>query len=193
MVLADADKALVNYRLEIEFKHGNDWLFPYILYGVQDPSRFLGDLYVSASVGDMNTGEGTDLRFNDATYKGGVYSYLENSGTFDFWGAVDGDVYERVIYDRDITDGQDFINHYNSGVPHKVIITVVNGAITMQAQEGSKLSDKYYANMKDVALGGFVGFGAYGNGTAFTNLSLTALDEFGNEVNFKTAARAGYI
>lgn len=189
MVLADADKALVNYRLEIEFKHGNDWLFPYILYGVQEPSRFFGDLYVSASVGDINTGANSDLRFSDDTYKGGVYSYLENNGAFNFWGAIDGDVYERVIYDRDITDGQDFINHYNSGVAHKVIITVVNGAITMQAQEGNKLSDKYYADMKDAALGGFVGFGAYGNGAAFTNLSLTALDEFGNEVSFNTAEK----
>jgi hypothetical protein len=59
----------------------------------------------------------------------------------------------------------------------------------MQAQEGNKLSDKYYADMKDAALGGFVGFGAYGNGTAFTNLSLTALDEFGNEVSFNTAEK----
>lgn len=185
MVLADDDVALINYKLEIDYKHGSDWWYPYVLYGVQDPAQFFGRVYVSPTQGDKTTGNATDLAFDDQTKRGGVYTYLEVEGNFNFWGAIQGDQYGRVIYDRDITDGQDFIETYDRNATHHMTVTVVNGTVGVQVDD----SDVYYAELDDIALGGYVGFGSCGNGVSFSGLKITALDEFGEPMRLADAEK----
>ena len=185
MVLADDDVALINYKLEIDYQHGSDWWYPYVLYGVQDPAQFFGKVYVSPTQGDKTTGNATDLSFDDQTKRGGVYTYLEVEGNFNFWGAIQGDEYGRIIYDRDITDGQDFIQTYDRNPVHHMTITVVNGSVGVQVDD----SDIYYAELDDIALGGYVGFGSCGNGVSFSGLKITALDEFGEPMRLADAEK----
>lgn len=185
MVLENDNLALRNYKLEIDYWHGSDWWYPYVLYGVQDPSQFFGRVYVNPTTGDKTTGSNTDLSFNDTTKRGGVYSYVENEGNLNLWGAIQGDEYGRLIYDRAISADNTFFQNYNSSVKHHMTITVVDGTVSMKVDD----SDIYYAELDDIAIGGFVGFGSCGNGVSFDNLTLTALDEFGNPTSLETAEK----
>lgn len=184
MVLNDNDMALINFQLDIDYTHGTGW-YPYVLVDVQDPAQFFGDVYVDRSLSNLNTGEHTDLHFTDKTKKGGVWAFLEHEGNFNFWGAIKGDEYGRIIYERDISDGQDFIQTYDPSKQHHMTIRVLDGLVAMQVDD----SDIYYAELDDAILGGLIGFGACGNYVTYDNLTLTALDEFGEPMSLADAEK----
>ncbi len=184
MVLNDNDMALINFQLDIDYTHGTGW-YPYVLVDVQDPAQFFGDVYVDRSLANLNTGEHTDLHFTDKTKKGGVWAFLEHEGNFNFWGAIKGDEYGRIIYERDISDGQDFIQTYDPSKQHHMTIRVLDGLVAMQVDD----SDIYYAELDDAILGGFSGFGACGNYVTYDNLKITALDEFGEPMSLADAEK----
>ena len=184
MVLNDNDMALINFQLDIDYTHGTGW-YPYVLAEVQDPAQFFGDVYIDRSLSNLNTGEHTDLHFTDKTKKGGVWAFLEHEGNFNFWGAIKGDEYGRIIYERDISDGQDFIQTYDPSKQHHMTIRVLDGLVAMQVDD----SDIYYAELDDAILGGFSGFGACGNYVTYDNLKITALDEFGEPMSLADAEK----
>lgn len=184
MVLNDEDLALINFQLDIDYTHGTGW-YPYVLVDVQDPAQFFGNVYVDRELSDLYTGENTDLHFTEKTKKAGVWTYLEHEGNFNFWGGIKGDEYGRVIYEQDITDGQDFIQTYDPSKQHHMTIRVLDGVVEMQVDD----SDKYYADLDDAILGGFIGFGACGNYVTYDNLTLTALDEFGEPMSLADAEK----
>ena len=184
MVLNDNDMALINFQLDIDYTHGTGW-YPYVLADVQDPAQFFGDVYIDRSLSNLNTGEHTDLHFTDKTKKGGVWAFLEHEGNFNFWGAIKGDEYGRIIYERDISDGQDFIQTYDPSKQHHMTIRVLDGLVAMQVDD----SDIYYAELDDAILGGFSGFGACGNYVTYDNLKITALDEFGEPMSLADAEK----
>ena len=64
-------------------------------------------------------------------------------------------------------------------------ITVVNGTVGVQVDD----SDIYYAELDDIALGGYVGFGSCGNGVAYSGLKITALNEFGEPMSLADAEK----
>ena len=176
--------ALLNFQIDIDYTHGTGW-YPYILTDVQDPAQFFGDVYINRSVSDLVTGQHTDLQFTDKTKKGGVWAFLEHEGTFNFWGAIKGDEYGRIIYERDISDGQDFIQTYDPSKQHHMTIRVLDGLVSMQVDD----SDIYYAELDDAILGGFTGFAACGNYVTYDNLKITALDEFGEPTSLANAEK----
>ena len=184
MVLNDNDMALINFQLDIDYTHGTGW-YPYVLVDVQDPAQFFGDVYVDRSLSNLNTGEHTDLHFTDKTKKGGVWAFLEHEGNFNFWGAIKGDEYGRIIYERDISDGQDFIQTYDPSKQHHMTIRVLDGLVAMQVDD----SDIYYAELDDAILGGLIGFGACGNYVTYDNLKITALNEFGEPMSLADAEK----
>ena len=173
---------LYNFRLEVDYQHANDWWYPYVLFGVQDPTRFFGKLYISP-YGNLTTGDGTDLAFDRSTLAGGVYSYLEQEGSINVYGAVDDDGYGRLYFDKDISADKKVLATYNRNEKHHMSITVTDGVFGLQVDD----SDIFYGNIDDEALGGLVGFAACSKGASFDNFQVTALDESGNEIPLSSA------
>lgn len=174
---------LYNFKLEVDYKHStNDWWYPYVLFGVQDPTRFFGKLYVSPTA-DMTTGEGTDLAFDRITLAGGVYAYSEIEGILNVYGAVKDDGYGRLYFDKDISTDKNVLSTYNRNETHRMSITVIDGVFGIQIDD----SDVFYGDVDDEALGGFLGFGACSKGISFDNFKVTALDENGNETAISSA------
>lgn len=171
-----------NFRLEIEYCHGSDWWYPYVLFGVQDPTVFFGNIYAPYNA-DTETGAGTDLHYDNNTLKGGVYTTVETEGALAFYGAIKTDAYGRLFFDRDISENKTVFSGYNRNLKHCLKITAVDGTAAIQLDD----SDIFYAEIDDEALGGLVGFASSGNGVAYDNFTLTALDENGNEVSFEKA------
>lgn len=176
---------LYNFKLEVDYKHASDnWWYPYVLFGVQDPTRFFGKLYVSPTA-DMTTGEGTDLAFDRKTLAGGVYAYSEIEGILNVYGAVKDDGYGRLYFDKDISDDKNVLATYNKNETHRMSITVIDGVFGIQIDD----SDVFYGDVDDEALGGFLGFGACSKGISFDNFKVTALDENGNEMAISSASQ----
>jgi hypothetical protein len=173
MVLKDLN--LVNFRLEVDFTHGSNFWYPYVLVGVQDPSKYLG------TVGFFASGV-SQFRY-DNTLGGGVYTYLEREGVVNIHGGL-ADLIQHMRYSKDY-GGATTLTEYNYGKPHHLTLTVLEGVLTVQVDD----SALYSVKISDEALGGYIGFAGCGNGAGFKNLAVTALDPYGNAVPLTDAQR----
>ena len=176
------DFKLYNFRLELDYTHGSDWWYPYVLFGVQNPTQFFGKLNIG-SAGNRETGENTDLVFDESTIPGGVYAYVEQEGNINLYGAVDDDGYGRLYFDNDISVDKNVLSNYNRNVKHHMSITITNGEFALKIDD----SDLFCGNIDDGAIGGLIGFGACTSDITFDNFQITALDENGEEIALKTA------
>ncbi len=173
MILKDLN--LVNFRLEIDFTHGSNFWYPYVLVGVQDPSKYLG------TVGFFASGV-SQFRY-DTSLGGGVYTYLEREGVVNIHGGL-ADIIQHMRYSKDY-GGATTLQEYSYGQQHHLTLTVLEGVLTVQVDD----SALYSVKISDEALGGYIGFAGCGNGAGFKNLAVTALDPYGNEVPLSSAER----
>lgn len=173
LVLKDLN--LVNFRLELDYMHGSNFWYPYVLVGVQDPATYIGTLGFYSDSGESI--------FKYETVGGGVWCYMEREGRFNIHGAIDI-LSHNTRFNTDYGDS-DFISTYSAGGTHHMTITVVEGLLTMQVDD----SAEYYVELSDQAWGGYVGIAGCGNFANFSNFEITALDPYGNEVPLADAER----
>lgn len=173
LVLKDLN--LTNFRLEVDYMHGSNFWYPYVLVGVQDPATYIGTLSFYADSGESI--------FQYDTVGGGVWTYMEREGRFNIHGAIDI-ISHNTRFTKDY-GGSDFISTYKSGGTHHMTLTVVEGLLSIKTDD----SAEYYVDLSDEAFGGYVGIAGCGNFANFSNFSVTALDSFGNEVPLADAER----
>lgn len=182
----DLTNALINYQIEVDYYGcGTVWRQPFVVFGVQDPSQFFGDVYVNPQYGDKETGSETDLHGNS---KGGTGVSIEDrspwmSGFLQSTGACSSYYYE------DFTEGQTTMANYSTRdankmfIKHTMKITVCGSEVAFQIDD----SDRYYTALPDDVSGGYIGFGCWGTSVAFDNLRITALDDLGDPTSYADA------
>lgn len=170
---------LINFKMEVEFTHGGYWWFPYVIYGVQDPSDFWGDLYVNPMYGDKYTGAYTDVH---STSAGGTWIWAEWAGKITGRGGCTMDYYE------DFSEGQTHMKNYNHDLKHKMTIKVINGSVSVQVDN----SDVYFGQQAEAALGGYFGLASSGTNVAFDSMRLIALDDLGDPMSFDDESNKGF-
>ena len=169
---------LKNFRLEMDVLHGSTYWYNYLVFGVQDPSKFYAGLRKNG--GAMSTGANTGFTKGGNAVKGGVWAFLEREGTFNVAGNLDGGLYERITTEP---DGYNFIENYDYTQWHHWVIEVKDGVMKFKVDD----SMSYYFYLAPDAIGGLVGFASHGIGSRFDNFEITALDTSGREVAFADA------
>lgn len=177
LVLKDVN--LMNFRVEMDYTQGNTFWYSYLLLGVQNPNKYIGNIWW----GQGGTFEEPGLYGKQLEYYpewgGGVWAFLEREGRFNVYGALEG--VNNFHMANDLTT--DFIKTYDASKQHHMVIEVKNGQMYMQVDD----SDVYEFALDYEAWGGLVGFAAHGNGSTFDNFQITALDADGNVVPLANA------
>lgn len=185
MVLEDEDFSLINYQVDIDYTHGTDYWYSYVLTSVQDSSKLFGNVYTYAGSSDLVNGTNTDFGSSEESKKGGVYTYLEDNGTFQIWGGIKPGSYDHIFYSSPFDESNTFFSTYDRNKQHHMTIRVLDNKMSVRV-DGSEV---YLAELDDAIYGGFTGFASYGNKVTFDNLTITALDDSGNPTALKNAKK----
>ncbi len=176
-LILEADHYM-NFRLEIDvLQSTRNYWYNYVMFGVQDPTRPYAGL--KKNNGALSTGHETSFLYNDDTANGGIWAFMEQEGTFNFVGNLDGGRSQRIVSEP---KGYEFIKNFNKTKWQHVTIEVVNGVMRYQVSNDEYESMPLYFNISYDAYGGYVGFGNNNCGGEFKNFQITALDRDGNEV-----------
>ena len=183
----DLTNSLINYQIEVDYYGcGAQWRQPHVIFGVQDPSEYIGDIYAT-SLSDKETGANTGLHGNS---KGGTAVYIQDCYP-QYRGIVQSIGAFTMFYDADFSEGKTTIEKYSSRdssgmfVKHTMKVNVCGSDVYVQIDD----SDRYYASLPDDVSGGYVGFGSWGSNVIYDNLRIIAIDAQGEPMSYADAEK----
>lgn len=175
------DVNFYNFRVEFDYTHSGMW-YTYGIVGVQKDAWTT--LYAHAGWSDKNNWENgykeTDV---GKTYvkQGGLWVHLEQEGYINVQGAHGGGMSTRYT---STPAGQPILGSYDKSQTHHMSITVTDALVVVEIDNSG---DVYYAALDDEALGGLVGFANHRQGSYIDNFQITALNVFGEPIDWADA------
>lgn len=165
---------LMNYKVEFDFRHANDnWWYPYVLFGVQDPSVFMGK--------PATLTEGQAINQLLTSTDSGCWIWVHQEGTFTCSGAFAAmgtgsslGAYESFVFDDRWQSYLDTFYKLHRNEQHHLEVIVFDEMAFIKIDDMPEYFELY---IKNGAAGGLSGFASCNNGLYIDNFQVTSIDK----------------